>query len=162
VYWADPALGIPLARSFNDELAAAVADRPDRLAGLATVPLQDVAEASAELERAVGLGLKGVAIGSNVNGKDLDHPGFLPFFAKARPEARSNARRRPSAYLRRFHYDTVVHHELALRYLVDLVGNDRVVVGSDYRFDMGCLDPRRTLTAVRELSRADRSRILGG
>ena len=83
VYWADPALGIPLARSFNDELAAAVADRPDRLAGLATVPLQDVAEASAELERAVGLGLKGVAIGSNVNGKDLDHPGFLPFFAKA-------------------------------------------------------------------------------
>ena len=60
VYWADPALGIPLARSFNDELAAAVADRPDRLAGLATVPLQDVAEASAELERALDVALDAV------------------------------------------------------------------------------------------------------
>jgi aminocarboxymuconate-semialdehyde decarboxylase len=240
VYWADPALGVPLAQSFNDELLAAVAARPDRLAGLATVPMQDVAAATAELERAVGLGLRGVAIGSNVNGKDLDHPDFLPFFARAealralvfihpldvlgverirsyylhnglgnpfdtavaaarltmggvldrfprlqvclahaggalpylvgrldrvykvRGEAREKARRKPSSYLRRFHYDTVSHSELALRYLVDLVGSDRVVVGSDYRFDMGCMDPVRTLTAVRELPRKDRAAILGG
>jgi aminocarboxymuconate-semialdehyde decarboxylase len=88
--------------------------------------------------------------------------GRLDRVHKVRPEAREKSRRRPSAYLRRFHYDTVVHHEKALRYLVDLVGNDRVVVGSDYRFDMGCLDPVKTLTAVRELSRADRAAILGG
>ena len=237
VYWADSRLGTRLSRAFNDELAAALAERPDRLAGLATVPLQDVAE----LERAMeGLGLRGVSIGSNVNGKDLDHPDLLPFFARAealralvfihpldvigierirsyylhnglgnpfdtavaaarlmmsgvldrfprlqvclahaggalpyligrldrvfrvRGEARGKACRRPSGYLRRFHYDTVVHHELALRYLVDLVGKDRVVVGSDYRFDMGCLDPRRAVAAVRQLSRADRTAILGG
>src|SRR5881398_1360709 len=66
VYWADPVLGTRLARSFNDALAASVAERPDRLAGLATVPLQDVAESVAELERAMALGLRGVSIGSNV------------------------------------------------------------------------------------------------
>jgi aminocarboxymuconate-semialdehyde decarboxylase len=82
--------------------------------------------------------------------------------ARVREEARGKSRRRPSAYLRRFHYDTVVHHELALRYLVDLVGSDRVVVGSDYRFDMGCLDPVRTVREVRRLPRADRATILGG
>src|SRR5207245_6993963 len=84
VYWADSRLGTRLSRAFNDELAAALAERPDRLAGLATVPLQDVAESIAELERAMeGLGLRGVSIGSNVNGKDLDHPDLLPFFARA-------------------------------------------------------------------------------
>jgi aminocarboxymuconate-semialdehyde decarboxylase len=241
VYWADAPLAARLARQFNDDLAAAVAERPDRLLGLATLPLQDVAASVEELDRAVRtLGMKGAAIGSNVNGKDLDHPDLLPFFARAeelravlflhpidvigverirayylhnglgnpfdtavaaarlvlggvldrfprlriclahaggalpylvgrldrvarvRDEARGRSRRRPSAYLRRFHYDTVVHHELALRYLVDLVGSDRVVVGSDYRFDMGCLDPVRTIREVRELPRADRAAILGG
>ncbi|HSN15128.1 MAG TPA: amidohydrolase family protein [Anaeromyxobacteraceae bacterium] len=241
VYWADPALARRLARQFNDDLAAAVAERPDRLAGLATLPLQDVAASVEELDRSMrALGLKGAAIGSNVNGKDLDHPDFLPFFeraealrallfihpidvigverirayylhnglgnpfdtavaaarlilggvldrfprlqiclahaggalpylvgrldrvARVRGEARGKSRRRPSAYLRRFHYDTVIHHGLALRYLVGLVGSDRVVVGSDYRFDMGCLDPVRTIREVRQLPRADRARILGG
>jgi aminocarboxymuconate-semialdehyde decarboxylase len=241
VYWADADLARRLARQFNDDVAGAVAERPDRLAGLATLPLQDVAASVEELERSMrALGLKGAAIGSNVNGKDLDHPDFAPFFARAealrallfihpidvigverirpyylhnglgnpfdtavaaarlvlggvldrhprlqiclahaggalpflvgrldrvarvRAEAKGKSRRRPSAYLRRFHYDTVIHHALALRYLVDLVGSDRVVVGSDYRFDMGCLDPVRTIREVRQLPRADRARILGG
>src|SRR5256885_16931088 len=47
VYWADAALGVRLARTFNDELAAAIADEPDRLAGLAPGPLQDLAAGSA-------------------------------------------------------------------------------------------------------------------
>jgi aminocarboxymuconate-semialdehyde decarboxylase len=84
VYFADAALGAHLARLYNDELAATVASRPDRLAGLATVPLQDVPASVAELERAIRqLGLRGVYIGSNVCGKDLDHPDLFPFFAKA-------------------------------------------------------------------------------
>src|SRR5207237_813112 len=171
VYWADSRLGTRLSRAFNDELAAALAERPDRLAGLATVPLQDVAESIAELERAMeGLGMSGVLDRFPRLQVCLAHAGgALPYLIgrldrvfRVRGEARGKARRRPSGYLRRFHYDTVVHHELALRYLVDLVGKDRVVVGSDYRFDMGCLDPRRAVAAVRQLSRADRTAILGG
>src|SRR5919201_4823168 len=75
VYWAEAGLASRLARQFNDDLAAAIAARPDRLLGLATVPLHDVPEAIAELTRAMRqLGLSGVAIGSNVKGKDLDDP----------------------------------------------------------------------------------------
>ena len=82
VYWADADLGTRLARLYNDELAAAVAAQPDRLAGLATVPLQDVPAAVSELARAIRqLGLRGVYIGSNIGGKDLDHPDLFPFFA---------------------------------------------------------------------------------
>lgn len=241
VYWADAGLGTRLARLYNDELAATVAGRPDRLAGLATVPLQDVPAAVAELERAIRqLGLRGVYIGSNVCGKELDHPDLLPFFAQAealrapvfihpidvlggerlgsyylhnglgnpfdtavaaarlifggildrfprlqvclahaggalpyligrldrvyrvRKEAREKVRRPPTTYLRRLYYDTITHHGPALRYLVGLMGADRVAMGSDYRFDMGLSDPAGPVRAVRQLSRTDRSAILGG
>jgi aminocarboxymuconate-semialdehyde decarboxylase len=241
VYWADAELGTRLARLYNDDLAAAVAERPDRLAGLATVPLQDISAAVQELERAIiQLGLKGVYIGSNIGGKDLDHPDLFPFLAKAealrapvflhpidvlgverlrayylhnglgnpyetalaaarlifggvldrlprlqvclahaggalpylfgrldrvyrvRKEARGTLRRAPSAYLRRFTYDTIAHSEPALRYLIGVVGADRVALGSDYRFDMGLLDPAAPVRALRPLARSDRDAILGG
>src|SRR2546423_14452713 len=84
VYWADSRLGTRLSQAFNDELSAAVAERPARLAGLATVPLQDVGESIAELERAMDrLRLRGGSIRSNVNCKELDHPDLFPVFAKA-------------------------------------------------------------------------------
>lgn len=53
-----------------------------------------------------------------------------------RPEARACATR-PSAYLRRFTYDTLTHSPTSLRFLVDLVGADRVVYGTDHAYDMG-------------------------
>lgn len=46
----------------------------------------------------------------------------------------------PADGLRRFYYDTVVFGPAALRHLVDIVGADRVVVGSDFPFDMA--EPR--------------------
>lgn len=52
---------------------------------------------------------------------------------------------RPSSFLRRFFYDTVVHDPDALRFLVDRVGADRVVLGSDYPFPMGDPDPVDTV-----------------
>jgi len=79
---------------------------------------------------------------------------------RVRPECRHLARR-PSAYLRRFWYDTISHSPAALRHLVDLVGADRVVLGSDYCFDMGTDRPVRAVTAVPGLRAADRARILG-
>jgi len=74
----------PLHRMVNDRIAGLVAAYPGRYAGLANVPLQAPALAIAEMERAIGeLGFKGVEIGSNINGKNLDEPEFRPFFRRA-------------------------------------------------------------------------------
>jgi aminocarboxymuconate-semialdehyde decarboxylase len=51
----------------------------------------------------------------------------------------------PSSLLRRFYYDTVVHGTEALRFLVDRIGSDRVVLGSDYPFPMGDPEPIATV-----------------
>src|SRR5262245_21564860 len=68
----------------NDRVAEAVAAKPDRLVGLGSVPMQDVTLAAQELERCVNsLGLKGVIISSNVNGKEIGDETFRPFWAKA-------------------------------------------------------------------------------
>lgn len=86
-YWAEPGLGLEVSRMINDRLAEIVAQWPDRFVGLGTVPLQNVDLAVTELERCVKqLGLRGVEINPNVNGKELTDPGLNldKFFAKAR------------------------------------------------------------------------------
>jgi aminocarboxymuconate-semialdehyde decarboxylase len=55
---------------------------------------------------------------------------------EVRPEAQG-CRDLPSSYLRRFHYDSLTHDPRALRFLLELVGADRVVFGTDVPFDMG-------------------------
>ena len=86
--------------------------------------------------------------------------GFLPYqigrldqIHAVREEARA-CRLAPSAYLRRFHYDTVTHAPAALRYLIDLVGVDRVVYGTDFPFDMagGSFDEQTDGVALDEPS----------
>lgn len=54
----------------------------------------------------------------------------------------------PSSYLRRIWYDTVVHDARQLRHLIEVVGADRVVLGSDYPFDMGLDDPAREVAGM--------------
>jgi|DewCreStandDraft_5_1066085.scaffolds.fasta_scaffold00075_157 aminocarboxymuconate-semialdehyde decarboxylase len=83
-YHLDAARVLPLHRLVNDRIAALTAAYPGRFAGLATVPLQAPDLAVAELERAMGeLGLRGVEIGTNVAGRNLDEPDFRPFFRRA-------------------------------------------------------------------------------
>ncbi len=73
-----------IARECNDEVAEMTDEYPDRLSGLANVPMQDVNAAIAEMERAMtGLGLKGVMIDDHVNGVTLDDPRFYPFWKAA-------------------------------------------------------------------------------
>jgi aminocarboxymuconate-semialdehyde decarboxylase len=55
---------------------------------------------------------------------------------QVRPEARVNISRPPSSYLRNFYYDCCTHSEPALRMLIDTVGVDRVVLGTDWPADM--------------------------
>ncbi len=78
--------------------------------------------------------------------------GFLPYqigrqdrgFESVSRLTRRNLSVAPSSLLRRFYYDSVVHSPEALRFLVERVGGDRVVLGSDYPFPMG--DPEPVVT----------------
>jgi uncharacterized protein len=77
--------GVSRAREANDRLAAAVAARPDRFGGFATLPTADPAAAADELERAVTeLGLAGAMVNSTLgsNGAFLDEPGFGPLLER--------------------------------------------------------------------------------
>jgi aminocarboxymuconate-semialdehyde decarboxylase len=51
----------------------------------------------------------------------------------------------PSAYLRRFFYDTILYHPAAIKFLRDLVGTDRLLLGTDYPFPVVEQDPVRFL-----------------
>jgi aminocarboxymuconate-semialdehyde decarboxylase len=74
-YWARPGDALDLARLLNDHIAEVCRAHPDRFVGLATVPMQDPDRAGRELERCVrDLGMKGVQIGTNVAGANLDDP----------------------------------------------------------------------------------------
>ena len=80
--------------------------------------------------------------------------GYLPTYLgrsdhawSVRPEARRCAQP-PSAYLRRIWFDSLVYTPHALRQLVDAVGAEQVVLGSDYPFDMGVTDPVQRLRAA--------------
>ena len=84
LYNQDPSLTAALAAIQNDQIAKAVASNPQRLVGIATLPMQAPQLAAAELRRAMGtLALKGAQIGSNVNGRNLDDPALEPLWAAA-------------------------------------------------------------------------------
>ncbi len=76
--------GADWTRRCNDILCAAVALRPDRLAGLASVATDDPQAGAEELARAVEvLGLKGAVLHTLAAGPSLDDPRHLPIFARA-------------------------------------------------------------------------------
>ena len=239
-YHLEPAQGRQLAREVNDEIAGLTRQSPQRFAGLATLPVQDVTAAIDELERAVTvLGLKGAELDTNVNGEQWDEPKFLPFFKAAeamgavlffhpqpqhnflmertprdglfnslgvilddaivvailisggvleacpdlrvcvahgggpacfamgrldrgwqsRPEAR-RIPQPPSTYQRRLYYDSVTGSEEALRFLLDQVGADRVVLGSDWPFVSWHPSPVAWLQGLKSLSQEEKERIL--
>ena len=239
-YHLDAAQGLALAREFNDELGATVRGNARRLAGLATLPMQDVKTAIGELERAVTkLGLKGASLDTQVNADQWDDPKFLPFFKAAeqmgavlfyhpqpqnnflmqrikryglsnslgvilddaivvgvlicggvleacpdikiciahgggpacyamgrldrnwheRPATRSTPKP-PGAYQKKLYYDTVVPSEEALRFLIDRVGIDRVVLGSDWPFVKWEPSPGGWVQDLKSLTQDEKDKIL--
>jgi aminocarboxymuconate-semialdehyde decarboxylase len=67
----------------------------------------------------------------------------------------------PSAYMQRFTYDTIVHSKPVMEFLVREVGAERIMLGSDYCFDMGYDRPVQFLEQI-NLTGAQRKMILGG
>jgi aminocarboxymuconate-semialdehyde decarboxylase len=241
-YHLDPSQGLALAREVNDEIAGMTRTWPTRFAGLATLPVQDVKAAIAELERAVTvLGLKGAELDTIVNGEQWDEAKFLPLFKAAEQlgavlffhpqpqhnflmkmtsrhglynslgvivedalvvavlifggvlekcpalkaciahgggpacyamgrldrgwetrtgEAREHIQKPPSEYQRRLWYDCITGNEAALRFLIDQVGADRVVLGSDWPFVPWHPSPVAWVRGLASLSADEKERIL--
>ena len=239
-YWAPARKGLEVARIFNDRAAEIVAEHPDRFACLATVPLQAPKLAVRELERAIKLGHRGVAISTRTEDRELGDPslepfwaaaaesgfpvyvhphgftdtsrmkafflwnsiaqpleeamgmasiiysglldryprlkivmahggGFLPYYAgrvdrafDIRPETRVNIGRKPSAYMRKFYYDTCVYNADMIHFLAAKVGAARIIMGSDYPVFLKEPDPVAFVRKVRGLNAAQRRGIIGG
>jgi aminocarboxymuconate-semialdehyde decarboxylase len=240
-YWAKDRDGADLARLLNDHLASVVAQNPKRFVALGTLPLQNTDLAVKELERCMRqLGLAGVQIGSNVNGKNLDDPSLFPVFEAAAelgaavfvhpwdmlgkdrmgkywtpwlvgmpaetclavtsmifggvlerlPKLRvafahgggsfpANVGRishgfqarpdlcavdngvDPMAYLKRIYVDSLVHHEGMLRYMLELMGAERIALGTDYPFPLGEDHPGGLIESL-PLLESVRARLLHG
>ncbi|MFD3729225.1 amidohydrolase family protein [Streptomyces sp. NPDC058671] len=79
---------------------------------------------------------------------------------RARTDASTGCAQLPSSYLRRLYFDSLVHDPRVLRALVEAAGADRVLLGSDFPFDMGSDDPVGALRAA-NLSEADFHAVRG-
>jgi aminocarboxymuconate-semialdehyde decarboxylase len=84
----------------------------------------------------------------------LDHSYSL------RPELKKIIPDKPSGYLKKLYFDTIVHSIAALQYLVAVVGADRVVIGTDYPMAMGDFDSVQKVMEL-DLPAAERELILG-
>jgi aminocarboxymuconate-semialdehyde decarboxylase len=80
-YFTPPELGRSLAETINNDIAEAVASHPKRLVGIGTLPLQNVEMAICEMHRCIkDCGMRGIEIGTSVDGRELADPKYLPFF----------------------------------------------------------------------------------
>ncbi len=226
------------ARIVNEGVAKMAAARPDRLRGMATLPMQHPDAAIAELERVVKeYGFKAVELGTAIGNDELADPrfrpvlrriqdlkvvlfahpntqgsagrldcyyltnlignpldttimvgklmfsgaldelpgikillahggGFLPYQigrfehgSKVRPDTSAVTRTSPIEMFRRFYFDALTHSPQAIRHLIDTVGSDHVMIGTDSPFDMGEEHPAERLDAVPRLTQAEREDV---
>jgi aminocarboxymuconate-semialdehyde decarboxylase len=79
---------------------------------------------------------------------------------QVRSEARAHIGKPPSEYLRKFYYDCIVYTEPALRFLIDTVGADRVVFGTDWPYDMALDWPVAWILGMQSLTQEEKEAIL--
>ncbi len=226
-YWARPQDTLNLAMYLNDHIAQVVLDHPRRFVGLGTLPMQDPGLAIRELERCKRIGLKGVEVGTHVQGLNLGEPQLFAIFQacekldmavfvhpwdmlgkertekywapwlvampvettlaitsmifsglfeklpklrvayahgggsfpgtlgriqhgfEVRPDLCAvDNNVPPMDYLGRFWLDSLVHDPVMLQHVVNLVGADRVALGTDYPFPLGELEPGKLIRSM--------------
>src|SRR5258708_4247556 len=93
--------------------------------------------------------------------------GFLSFYPArmnhahgARPDCRLTIKKKPTSYLKKFHFDTITFDRTMLRTLIDTYGADHVLLGTDYPYDMGMYKPVEFIDGVPKLGRDDKARIM--
>ncbi|HYH43136.1 MAG TPA: amidohydrolase family protein [Burkholderiales bacterium] len=234
----DADLALTTARIVNDGVAQMAAHKPDRLRGMATLPMQHPDAAIAELERVVKEhGFRAVELGTAIGDEELAAPkfrpvlrriqelkvvlfahpntqgsggrldcyyltnlignpldttvmmgklmfsgaldelpelrmllahggGFLPYQIgrfehghKVRPDTAAITKSKPMDMFRRFYFDALTHDPLAIRHLIDRVGSDHVVIGTDSPFDMGEEQPVERLGQVPGLTEQEREDV---
>lgn len=111
---------------------------------------------SGVLDRHPGLRL----IAAHGGGYLPTHLGRSDHAWRVRPDART-CLREPSSYLRQLYFDSLVHDPHVLRELLRAAGPDRVLLGSDFPFDMGTEDPLAALRAA-DLPDRDFHAVRGG
>ncbi|MCO6466904.1 MAG: amidohydrolase [Bradyrhizobiaceae bacterium] len=238
-YWAQPEHGVDWSKFLNNHLSGIVSKYPQRFIGLGTLPLQDLDASIRELWRCTHeLGLPGVQIGSNVNGKNLDDKVFFPLWEAAeemgaaifvhpwemfgadrtskyfqqwlvgmpaettlaitsmifggvfdafpklkvmfahaggsfpftlgrinhgfhaRPDLCNVYRiKEPQEYVGRFWVDSITHNQDALRFLIALLGANRIAYGTDYPFPLGDLEHGQFILDMDDLSPAIKKQL---
>jgi aminocarboxymuconate-semialdehyde decarboxylase len=95
--------------------------------------------------------------------------GYLPAYAGridhawgARSDAHGDLPQPPSFYLKKMWFDTIVFTPHQLAALVALFGAEKLLLGTDYPYDMGEYDPLGHIASVESLSAAERGAIAGG
>jgi len=231
-------LAAKTARLVNDGIAQMAAAKPDRLRGMATLPMQNPEAAMEELERVVKeYGFRGVELGTAIGDDELIDPkfrpvlkrieqlklvvfahpntqgsagrldcyyltnlignpldttimvgkmmfsglldelkdikillahggGFLPYQIgrfvhghKVRPDTAALTKSDPHAMLKRFWFDALTHSPQSVRHLIDVVGSERIVLGTDAPFDMGEMAPVDRVDMTPGLTEAERANI---
>ena len=80
---------------------------------------------------------------------------------KARPDCRTVIKKKPTTYLEKFYFDTIVFDPEMLKNMIRRYGADHVVMGTDYPFDMGVDDPVGFLQKC-GLTGAEKEKIMSG
>jgi aminocarboxymuconate-semialdehyde decarboxylase len=80
---------------------------------------------------------------------------------RARPDCRTVIKSKPSNYLKKIYFDTITFDPTMLRHLIDVYGADHVLLGTDYPYDMGEVDPLGLINSVKKLTKDDRQKIQG-
>ena len=81
---------------------------------------------------------------------------------RARADCRGRITRKPSSYLERFYFDTITFDRGMLAHLVERFGEDHVLLGTDYPYDMGMEQPVEFIGGMPKLSAQGKQAIMGG
>lgn len=80
---------------------------------------------------------------------------------KQRPEAKKYIQRPPSEYFRQLYFDSLTHSTQTLTYLVESIGADRVMMGTDYPFDMGDYTSVKSIASLPHVPEAQKQLMWG-
>ncbi|XP_041662447.1 2-amino-3-carboxymuconate-6-semialdehyde decarboxylase isoform X1 [Cheilinus undulatus] len=68
----------------------------------------------------------------------------------------------PRKYLGSFYTDSLVHDPIALKLLLDVIGKDKVMLGTDYPFPLGELQPGSLIESMNEFDGSLKDMLLAG